>query len=756
MYGEKMDLSLVALKEAGKKAFLAQDYHTALSYYKQATSNYPAEETAWFNQGLTHKNLKQFAEAITSFKQALALKTDYAKAHSYLTQVYLETDAYQDAWRSATSYLAQNPNDVAMLKLKNLAQGKIGAQITTAIVDLKLTPDGKVKILEFGDLFQSGTTAFNSINPNETIRDRLCAFLEKQQPPSYINSQCGIDVVDDHHFVQTLQQGQAWPTRMAFDPANVATYRGIYAGRSYLPVPDDILRVNAAAATQLICEDKEIMHQLMVKCEGKEDIAHRPACRSYPMQYRANLAEEIKQTIPSPSGYYILKKPDVPRGEGIVLVAAADLNKKLKQLLRKGSASLNQIVKDMAQEHKINPNTAMLDPEQIQRAIQQSMNLVSWHSSDTPRFLVEALTPSKLIHYHQQQYDATMRVYFIIVRDQGQSRFVPLGCAWKLPPQPITAGAHTRDNVVSSYTATHSLALAVSEEDQTTVYQQLAACLPKYFDFLYCYDVPAYIEKILNTTHDEDYTFYLCGLLCNHYTIMGEHFLAENLFPEIEKYGKAIPARIIYQKAKLAFFRGDYQQAINGFQASRKYAQTIPVSIIYEARAQLKLGNIPAAILCIAQTAPAAQTLLNVELQQAVNKNYTMRINDEPVSIMIPDQRRAKSAAGYSSSSSRHFQQPTVVKIQLTDAASNQTVVIKKNPPSNCLDFFLCLKLAKNPINIEPNSHDRNQLNISFDKAWFDTLDAGQRTLIHTAIQLPESELTALWCSHSSPCNRIK
>lgn len=149
-----------------------------------------------------------------------------------------------------------------------------------------------------------------------------------------------------------------------------------------------------------------------------------------------------------------MKSPGGTGGRAVVLVKVEELDTMLKILLTKISV-----------EH------------------------VEWQGSTSAEFLVEEYVVSKSVRHNGRNYDPTMRVAFLGIRDRGVVRCHPFACYWKLPPQPIGEGARTRENTISSYSSSHGLSTIVSKTDEAIVYQQLQEFLPQVLNAMINYNL---------------------------------------------------------------------------------------------------------------------------------------------------------------------------------------------------------------------------------------------------------------------------
>lgn len=75
----------------GVKAVKAGNYAAALPLFQQVVSKNADNADAWNYIGYSHRNLKQFDQALTAYQKALAIKPQHKGANEYLGELYLQT-----------------------------------------------------------------------------------------------------------------------------------------------------------------------------------------------------------------------------------------------------------------------------------------------------------------------------------------------------------------------------------------------------------------------------------------------------------------------------------------------------------------------------------------------------------------------------------------------------------------------------------------------------------------------------------------
>ena len=77
---------------AGQAAVEAGDYEAAVEHLMKAVAAEPDSADAYNLLGYTHRKLQNFPAAFASYKLALEIDPDHARAHQYIGEAYLETD----------------------------------------------------------------------------------------------------------------------------------------------------------------------------------------------------------------------------------------------------------------------------------------------------------------------------------------------------------------------------------------------------------------------------------------------------------------------------------------------------------------------------------------------------------------------------------------------------------------------------------------------------------------------------------------
>lgn len=589
-----------AIKESGNQHFKEGRYSAALEKFEEAIACHARCVAAWFNKGMALKKLNRPSEAIASFQQALIYDRNYQKARFQLASTQYEIGDYSSALKNINTFLSLEPEHSEAIVIRYQCYQQLQAKLFFGIVDLKWTESGRVKILEFGPGMRSGTVSHDTLY-SKSIRTKLVQSLKRYDLPIYLNARLGVPGSDDSEFVAKLQKGAQWLTRAPFDFSKLDTYRGIYGGHDCVPVPEDILKMDDSLAAQLLCDDKQFMHEMILGCEQQDRSPdYRPACRVYPLRYTRTLARTIIQDMPA--DYYVLKKPNGSGGRGVVLVSRQTLDRELQRLL---AVNERDFIKSCGERalNSLSPETDSAlrsgDIQGVLSAIYESMGAVTdssaWlmQNSGTPNFLVETYAPSRPFLMENNYFDPTLRVYFYITRDEGVVRFHPVGCAWKLPQENISS-TYTRESRISSFSLQHRLSAKVDLTTQTAVYGQLQAIFPRLFEYVFKYDIHSYVSRFIqpNATREaKHYGGYVLSLLSSFYRELGESELALKMILDAKKAGLG-DSKVYLEMGLIYATQQKHQKALSAFNRALSQQSYIPKTIYERAKTLVKLNRL--------------------------------------------------------------------------------------------------------------------------------------------------------------------
>jgi tetratricopeptide (TPR) repeat protein len=102
------------------------DYKTALELYNQALTLSPDSREILFNRGKTHRELRNFAEALRDFEGAEALGEDTAKVQLERANVFRDQGEFRRALATYDRALMDNPDDSFVFNHRGVLYFKMG------------------------------------------------------------------------------------------------------------------------------------------------------------------------------------------------------------------------------------------------------------------------------------------------------------------------------------------------------------------------------------------------------------------------------------------------------------------------------------------------------------------------------------------------------------------------------------------------------------------------------------------------------
>lgn len=125
----KPEVEAAKLFNEGNSLLRSGNYKTAIEKFDQAL-NLQKDPRFYYSKGLAFKALKQYAEAINVFKEAINLKADFAPAYNAIAGIYLIQGDYDNAVEYYKKALEHDPKlDVAVKGIVEALIGKSNALI---------------------------------------------------------------------------------------------------------------------------------------------------------------------------------------------------------------------------------------------------------------------------------------------------------------------------------------------------------------------------------------------------------------------------------------------------------------------------------------------------------------------------------------------------------------------------------------------------------------------------------------------------
>lgn len=335
--------------------------------------------------------------------------------------------------------------------------------VSFMVIDLKYQP-GSLKICEFGEGFLSGFIGHEMIYGKGKVLQALWPFLKSfQKPCIYFADKRSIGALGDK--IQPINRlSNLSKTRDAkYSLSDIDAIAVGFGKKTFF----DSYEHNGALDTGLLAVDyatrkfalhKGYMHKLF---EGDPLVErYRPQCKIIKREYSPDLALSILIAIPADE--YVIKPLNAWKGDGIVMVNAAELDAKLQQILPCDGRTV-----DVAQGY--------------------------WAKTRASHFIIETLEHSILVSINKKQYDPTMRVILGLSYDGGVVGMELLGAYWKMPTTAVGAKATLEDKYVSHIIATNKQSSAlVTPEVLRGVEHELWQFIPHVY------------KKMVAITHDKE------------------------------------------------------------------------------------------------------------------------------------------------------------------------------------------------------------------------------------------------------------
>lgn len=212
----------------------------------------------------------------------------------------------------------------------------------------------------------------------------------------------------------------------------------------------------------------ENKHNCASLFEDKKLENFKPKWRAYQFEYKPNLAEKIisdfadsKKTISKPEPLpdtFVVKPVNSTRGQGIIIVEKENLDEVLKKILHKSS---KQVLSD--EEKYLDGDYAF------------------WQNYKESVFLIETFEKSKTIVVNKKEYDATMRIVFVMDFQESIISFNIIGAYWKLPSCNLKDKCSLTEKHKSNIGLNGVSSAKVSDEDINDIGKMLEKIIPEIY-----------------------------------------------------------------------------------------------------------------------------------------------------------------------------------------------------------------------------------------------------------------------------------
>jgi len=538
-------------KEEGNLHTKQKNYNKAIKCYEDAIRYSPQMKEAWFNKGLAYQFLEKYEEALKSFDEAINIDPDYKKAidnkNFVQAKLLIKDCKYQEAYKLLKKCPKTAKVEFATIQSSNAFK----AEIFFGRVDLKLTEQGEIRVLQFGNGMQSGFMGLKQIygkNVEEILKENLVSF----RLPYIVADQAGAVPLNNFNKAAAFIKQHNIVEKTDIDFSKISNYSGIYCGQNFEPkIYSNVLTIGSNVSAAIIADDLLLTHQMFVETQLQK---YRPLTKILPRKYSSNLHKQINKEMPS--NVYMIRVPDVPRDEGIWFASKQELDNILKFLLEPNDIKAMELFCLYLRTNN--------KPQNLHKDL---INLfMTWRSSNSRSCVVEAYVPSKPVTTSVgKSYDPSMRVAFFIIRDGSSLTFKPIGAYWQLPKETIE---HADIRLRANFTmiAQEQNYLVVEESDLNIVYKQLSLILPAVFHNMFTFNFEAYRQQLINSTIDSEKSlaYYLTTRMANELGRQGYMAAALELLDGIEdQYHK--PDKIYHERGMIYHSSGCYNKAVEQF-----------------------------------------------------------------------------------------------------------------------------------------------------------------------------------------------
>jgi hypothetical protein len=390
--------------------------------------------------------------------------------------------------------------------------------VSLLIADIKLTPTGDLKIVEFGHGIHSGLEGYGKVNNQHQLMKSVWQYYcEKRQfqlfyigdsvgYSRYDKLRRGLDYINQQETSFILSKKDLRPIvksyefcdKSGIDRTKMESYLGLvvdvnYSGNvdytSLLNRNSNLLMLNGHSGLDSIVSDKFLTNNLF----SKKLESFKPKWVLKQKRYTENLAGEILDELKSEK--LIIKPLSLCRGKGIIVTTKQQLDDELRNVL---------IGNDEIQTYDFMINKNLEEYNYYQ-------NYNEFYNDGNPFFLVEEYVESKPIQTEDGQFDGTLRMVFSLENATDYACVHHFDGYWKLPKQAIGTGAlnDSCKSLGSDYS--HKL----STDDRDHVISKLNVVLPEIYETMITTTPYATAKTLLNSEseHERKYGKYMMSML---------------------------------------------------------------------------------------------------------------------------------------------------------------------------------------------------------------------------------------------------
>lgn len=379
----------------------------------------------------------------------------------------------------ATSTNNASLKDIAINELaKNIQnqESPLPTDISCFIADIKF--DGEhIKILEFGEITKSYFKGHDTLYGKGKIWEGLWNILADYKLPMWyvgkkLEKKAQKDLTAFKTFVslggktadtmELLKQHETFKKQkkrgFSRDEQCINNHKGIVAIRRYrLPkyLRNKFIRENPgflilSDAAAPFVGNKYRTSQLFDDEELKQ---FRPRWKKYSKRYKPELAQTIINDLQTDT--VVIKPLNSANGWGVIIVDKDELDETLQLILCKDNKTTLRKTYDKTYSH--------------------------WARDNNRSFIVESYEKSKPITVANNQFDATMRMVFVLTHECNDIGLQFLGGYWKLPVLALSEEGTLTEKHKSKISTKRPSSAEISPEDTKKVQDILSYVLPKIY-----------------------------------------------------------------------------------------------------------------------------------------------------------------------------------------------------------------------------------------------------------------------------------
>lgn len=476
----------------------------------------------WYNLGLVSEKFQTTKPlAIYAYNAMLNLDEDHLDIYQKVADLYFEKGELNNAWHMYLSLYKANPDDVRSASRMHVCSQLIGVKVLAYSVDLKLTADNQVKVLEMGTLPMSEITEEGDCIDDLIRRELMARGIPYRQVN--VNTQVTDDIPGYHKVVNTISQ-----VDKKFDIASLHDYEAVIRAFHHLYHPDKRFLPLGDASVDFLTADKVVMHQLfsdvgLAEYRPLAFIFDRTDMDSYAMAL--HYFQQWDHVT-----HYVLKLPSLTNGDGVYVMEKQKLSVLLEYLLLRSEA-LKRGGGCMIQFSDENMVCLKKEPRLFQEIDEMAKEIFS--KPDSCELLVEECVKGKDVALNQQDsrcFDTTIRHVCLLIRHQGAWEFIPLMNYHKFPSSPRDAKGDLRARVVSSW---NTKIRFTSANETKIINDALQSCMPKLVGAAVQRN---FLAEVPLNQHDDIRRFNLAWLMSQCAHAVGQWAVHEESIKLIRRY----------------------------------------------------------------------------------------------------------------------------------------------------------------------------------------------------------------------------